>query len=998
MLTTTQLFRSTADERSFASWLKTQTPDIRNQVQDFLDTLSDTLIENEDLDPDVHEKLAELQTAYEELEEECGGYNSDLEEANAALYADLAKAEALEIELQTQLDFITKENTYLKSTAYVKNTGLQLDALASEVTQLKAQLESQKPEHELTENGVLNMTINGLREELGKKNEYLAQAHIDLDEAKNKLRAAGISVNAPYTPAQADTIVDAARTLDLQSQVIRFRDTADKQDEDLRDIKDALNEVQVKLALERTASNAKDGVIHMLQGGTQGTPLDTVVANMYAEIDTLKKELLNKQAQMSVLASQVTALDTAGKTERLEAYEARLEKYRVGVAKFFEVTLTNMGLAQVGLGGMFTEFKRIDHELFPKTYTATPDVITGMYVGLKQTQTNFDSELREHVRVHGTPVHPDKLKAEPVAGMYADTPVTQQSSDDVDRHIADTVKELDALTMSYKAYHLDTYGPSDRLPEHREAEFEAAMKHVENAPVEEASNEPPVKQKRHRRTKAEMEAARAVARIKPGDVVVTVSGDTTINGEIAHSDEPPLFTGSFGPVTPSSDFLGQHNQFAQDVIQVIDGDVPLTLTPQPEGGYTVTSPTMPELITEGDYIPDALENAKDALVAATELKSEMDEAFHTTYFAPEYLETPASSVTEDTIIFDIMDASLPKAEVGELAQRFEVGVDLAAPEYDKTVPTQVNTNTGEVMPTETIPDYEDLVKQEQKEAALGLSTIGSSTLFMDAKLVAVNPDEQGKAKVVITDPDIQKVILSGGITHVSIGQTIQLTPEPDEIAPFELEGEDWVYDDGGIKVHINKANTETGELEDLTAMVNNADHKFVVPPLPNEEDVKEASRLADQLLDNCIVTGMVVETATPANDLPAQEVIDSILGSWKSQKPEAKEDLPVIVVAPTPSVEPANKPHLSFVEPSELLDTTTDASSTFSTTGFLDSKGVEIREHDRVANDDAAGVVAWDDDGLQWVVQITKDKATPLYKFNMGTPCTVINDKFISLK
>ena len=44
--------------------------------------------------------------------------------------------------------------------------------------------------------------------------------------------------------------------------------------------------------------------------------------------------------------------------------------------------------------------------------------------------------------------------------------------------------------------------------------------------------------------------------------------------------------------------------------------VPLVMTPQPEGGYTVTSPALPELVTEGDTLSDALENAKDALAAA----------------------------------------------------------------------------------------------------------------------------------------------------------------------------------------------------------------------------------------------------------------------------------------------------------------------------------------------------------------------------------------------
>ncbi len=46
--------------------------------------------------------------------------------------------------------------------------------------------------------------------------------------------------------------------------------------------------------------------------------------------------------------------------------------------------------------------------------------------------------------------------------------------------------------------------------------------------------------------------------------------------------------------------------------------IPLVLAPQPEGGYTVTSPLLPELITEGDTVEEALENVKDALAAVVE--------------------------------------------------------------------------------------------------------------------------------------------------------------------------------------------------------------------------------------------------------------------------------------------------------------------------------------------------------------------------------------------
>ncbi len=47
--------------------------------------------------------------------------------------------------------------------------------------------------------------------------------------------------------------------------------------------------------------------------------------------------------------------------------------------------------------------------------------------------------------------------------------------------------------------------------------------------------------------------------------------------------------------------------------------IPLVLEPQPEGGYTVTSPLLPELITEGDTVAEALANAEDAFAAVAEI-------------------------------------------------------------------------------------------------------------------------------------------------------------------------------------------------------------------------------------------------------------------------------------------------------------------------------------------------------------------------------------------
>ena len=47
--------------------------------------------------------------------------------------------------------------------------------------------------------------------------------------------------------------------------------------------------------------------------------------------------------------------------------------------------------------------------------------------------------------------------------------------------------------------------------------------------------------------------------------------------------------------------------------------VPLVLTPQEKEGYTATSPLLPELVTEGDSVCGALENARDAFAAVIEL-------------------------------------------------------------------------------------------------------------------------------------------------------------------------------------------------------------------------------------------------------------------------------------------------------------------------------------------------------------------------------------------
>lgn len=47
--------------------------------------------------------------------------------------------------------------------------------------------------------------------------------------------------------------------------------------------------------------------------------------------------------------------------------------------------------------------------------------------------------------------------------------------------------------------------------------------------------------------------------------------------------------------------------------------VPLVLSPQPEGGFTITSPALPGLVTEGDSLEEALANVEDALRATLEV-------------------------------------------------------------------------------------------------------------------------------------------------------------------------------------------------------------------------------------------------------------------------------------------------------------------------------------------------------------------------------------------
>ena len=62
----------------------------------------------------------------------------------------------------------------------------------------------------------------------------------------------------------------------------------------------------------------------------------------------------------------------------------------------------------------------------------------------------------------------------------------------------------------------------------------------------------------------------------------------------------------------------------------------MVLEPQPEGGYTVTSPVLPELITEGDTISECLVNVEDAFAVVMDI------------YEDEGRQLPSSIYVEDT--------------------------------------------------------------------------------------------------------------------------------------------------------------------------------------------------------------------------------------------------------------------------------------------------------------------------------------------------------------
>ena len=74
--------------------------------------------------------------------------------------------------------------------------------------------------------------------------------------------------------------------------------------------------------------------------------------------------------------------------------------------------------------------------------------------------------------------------------------------------------------------------------------------------------------------------------------------------------------------------------------------IPLVLEPQPEGGYSVTSPLLPELITEGDTMAEALANVEDAFGAVVEIYQDRGRPLPSSL----YLEDANGPLSVETIV------------------------------------------------------------------------------------------------------------------------------------------------------------------------------------------------------------------------------------------------------------------------------------------------------------------------------------------------------------
>jgi len=56
---------------------------------------------------------------------------------------------------------------------------------------------------------------------------------------------------------------------------------------------------------------------------------------------------------------------------------------------------------------------------------------------------------------------------------------------------------------------------------------------------------------------------------------------------------------------------------------VSDGELVLVLEPAEEGGFTVTCPFDPELVTEAETLEEAFENARDAAIVLSQARQRL---------------------------------------------------------------------------------------------------------------------------------------------------------------------------------------------------------------------------------------------------------------------------------------------------------------------------------------------------------------------------------------
>ena len=78
--------------------------------------------------------------------------------------------------------------------------------------------------------------------------------------------------------------------------------------------------------------------------------------------------------------------------------------------------------------------------------------------------------------------------------------------------------------------------------------------------------------------------------------------------------------------------------------------ITVILSPQPEGGYTVTCEELPGLVTEGDSVEEALENVEDAFVTTLELYQDLGHSLPDgIQVSDEEMSTPITSFCFETM-------------------------------------------------------------------------------------------------------------------------------------------------------------------------------------------------------------------------------------------------------------------------------------------------------------------------------------------------------------